>query len=130
MSFEPVSWLSKKQGIVTLSTAEVEYVALTSATQEAVWIRRLLTDLKVPQDHSTVLMEDNRTKHIDVHYHYKREAFSEDTIKLKYCPTNEMIADLFTKPLHKGRFEVLRTSMNLKPPPPAQLSGNVEGSSN
>lgn len=116
MSNGPISWLSKKQGIVTLSTAEAEYVALTMAAQEAVWIRRLLTDLKVPQDHPTVLMEDNqgaiciaknpvshsRTKHIDVRYHYIREALIDKTIELKYCPTNEMIADLFTKPLHKG----------------------------
>ena len=142
MNSGPISWLSKKQGIVTLSTAEAEYVALTMATQEAVWIRRLLSDLKLPQDHPTVLMEDNqgaiciaknpvshaRTKHIDVRYHYIREALSEETIELKYCPKNEMIADIFTKPLHKGRFEVLRTSMNLKPPPPAKLSGSVKGS--
>ena len=110
MSSGPISWLSKKQGIVTLSTAEAEYVALTMATQEAVWIRRLLSDLKVPHDHPTVLKEDNqgaiiciavshaRTKHIDVRYHYIREALSEETIELKYCPTNEMIApNLFTK---------------------------------
>lgn len=91
MSGGPISWYSKKQGIVTLSTAEAEYIALSTATQEAVWIRRLLSDLKVTQKHPTVLMEDNqgaifiannpvshsRTKHIDVHYHYIREALSE-----------------------------------------------------
>ena len=94
----------------------------------------------MPQDHPTVLMEDNqgaiciaknpvshaRTKRIDVRYHYIREALNEETIELKYCPTNEMIADIFTKLLHKGRFEVLRTSMNIKPPPPAKLSGSVK----
>ncbi len=125
----PVSWLSKKQGPVN-SRSRV-CCALSSATQEAVWIRRLLNDLGVPQDRPTVLMEDNqgaiciaknpvsssRTKHINVRYHYIREALSEDSIELKYCPMDVMIADHFTKPLHKGRFEVLRTS---------QLSGSVE----
>ena len=134
MSRGPISWLSKKQGIVTLLTAEAEYVALTMATQEAVWIRRLLSDLKVLQDHPTVLMENHqgaictamnpvshaRTKHINVRCHYIRKALGEETIELKYCPMNEMIADIFTKPLHKEGFEVLRTSMNLKPPPPAK----------
>ena len=134
MSSGPISCLSKKQVIVTLSTAKAEYVALTMATQEAVWIRRLLSDLKVPQDHPTVLMKNHqgaiciaknpgshaRTKHINVRCHYIRKALSVETIELNYCPTNEMIADIFTKPLHKEGFEVLRNSMNLKPPPPAK----------
>ena len=144
MSSGPISWLSKKQGIVTLSTAEAEYVALTMATQEAVWFRRHLSDLKVPQDYPTVLMEDNqgaiciaknpvshtRTKRINVRYHYIyiREALSEETIELKYWPTKEMIADIFVKPLHKGRSKVLRTSMNLEPPLPAKLTGSVKES--
>ena len=84
----PISWFSKKQTTVTLSTAEAEYVALSIATQEIVWIRRLLSDLTATQGQATVLMEDNqgaiciaknhvshaRTKHIDVRYHYVREA--------------------------------------------------------
>ena len=56
----PVSWLSKKQPIVTLSTCEAEYVALSTATQEAVWIKRLLSDFHVSQKQATVIMEDNQ----------------------------------------------------------------------
>ena len=86
MTGGPISWYSKKQAIVALSTSEAEYVALSAATQEAVWLRRLLTDLQVTLSEPTVLMEDNqgaiaiaiarnptahaRTKHIDICYHF------------------------------------------------------------
>ena len=129
-----ISWVSKKQAT---STSEAEYVAPSSATQEAVWLRRLLADLgAVPAD-PTVLMEDNqsaiaiaqnpvahaRMKHIDIQYHYVREALHEGTIMLLYCPTSEMIADLLTKPLSRGQFERLRFSMGMDiptgPPRPA-----------
>ena len=119
--------LAKKQPLVTLSTAEAEYVALSIATQETVWIRRLLSDLTMTQDQATVLMEDNqaaicigknpvshaRTKHIDVRYHYIREALNKGIIDLQYCPTHKMLADILTKPLPKNRFETLRTDMGL-----------------
>ena len=108
----PISWLSKKQAIVALSTSEAEYVALCTATQEAAWLRRLLTDLKVTNSEPTVVMEDNqgaiaiaknptahaRTKHVDIRYHYVREAVQEGVVELRYCPTAQMIADLLTDP--------------------------------
>ena len=73
---------------MALSSLEAEYIALSTATQEATWLRRLLSDLRVPLEPVT-LMEDNRgaiaiarnpvthtrTKHIDIRYHYVREAF-------------------------------------------------------
>lgn len=94
MSSGPISWYSNKQPIVTLSTAEAEYVASSTATQEAVWIRKLLADLHISQKQATKIMEDNqgaiciarnpvahaRTKHIDIRYHYIREALNERTI--------------------------------------------------
>ena len=89
MAGGPISWLSKKQAVVTFSTSEAEYVALTSATQEAVWLTRLLADLKaVLRGPIVLLLEDNRgaiaiakillhmprLKHIDIRYHYTLEA--------------------------------------------------------
>ena len=121
MSGGPVSWFSKKQPIVTLSTAEAEYVALSTATQKATWIRQLLLDFHLQLEQATIIMEDNqgaiciarnpmtrtRTKHIDICYHYVREALAKGTINLQYCPMETMVADVLTKPLPKARFEML-----------------------
>ena len=123
-----VSWLSKKQPIVALSTAEAEYVALSMTTQEAVWLRRFLSDLTTAEDQKpTVVMEDNqgtiaigknpvahaRTKHIDIRYHYVSEAVQKGIMGLQYCPTKDMVADLLTKSLPRGRFETLRSEMGV-----------------
>ena len=128
MTGGPISWLSKKQAVVALSTSEAEYVALSSATQEAVWLRKLLiSDLQVTSPEPTMLMEDNqgaisiaknpvahsRTKHISIRYHYIREAVQEGIVNLCYCPTEQMIADLLTKPLPKERFKMLRDAMGM-----------------
>ena len=113
MAGEAITWLSKKQAIVALSASEAECVAVSSATQEALWLRRLLTNLRALANRRSVLMEDNqgaitiarnptahaRTKHIDIRYHYVREAVQEGTVDLRYCPTNEMLADLLMKQL-------------------------------
>ena len=121
-----MSWTSKRQPVVALSTSEAEYIALSSATQEAVWLRRLLSELGAPVS-SVTMMEDNqgaialaknpiahaRTKHIDIRYHYIREAVQDGLVELQYCPTKEMVADLLTKPLPKESFQRLRTSLGL-----------------
>ena len=122
-----ISWLSKKQAIVALSTSEAEYVALSSATQEAVWLRRLLNALNAIPDEPTIMMEDNqgaiaisrnpvehaRTKHIDIRYHFVREAIKDRVIELRYCSSQNMIADILTKPLPRGQFEKLRSDIGL-----------------
>ena len=104
-----------------LSTSEAEYIALCLATQEAVWIRRLLTELLVPVK-PVMLMEDNqaaiaiarnpvahaRTKHINIRFSYIREAL----IDVHYC-LSEMLADLLTKSLPKGWFETLQSAMDI-----------------
>lgn len=108
-----VSWSSKKQELVTLSTAEAEYVAQTHAAKEAIWLRRLLTEIFKSIDTPTVLFSDSksaialandghyhaRTKHIDIRYHFIRYIIEEGTIKLVYCPTDDMTADTLTKAL-------------------------------
>ena len=107
-----VSWLSKKQPTVALSTAEAEYVALSAATQKAIWLRRLLTNVGEPLKDPIVINEDNqgaiamakipvghaRTKHIDIRYHFVREGVQNGAIILKYVATGKMIADILTKP--------------------------------
>lgn len=127
LSGAAISWKSRKQTCVALSTAEAEYVALAAATQEAVWIRRLLIDLNCGGIHPTVIHEDNqsaicigqnpqyhsKTKHIDIKYHFVREQVLSNAIKLKYCPTNDMIADVLTKGLSFDKFVHMRDSLGL-----------------
>ncbi|KAK3888840.1 hypothetical protein Pcinc_007106 [Petrolisthes cinctipes] len=114
----PVSWSSKKQRCVALSTAEAEYMALASAIQEAVWLRKLAVDIQIDCKSPLLLYEDNqstiamsknpqfhgKTKHIDIKFHYVREKCNENVIQLVYCPINDMIADIFTKGLNKDKF--------------------------
>ena len=89
-----VSWSSKKQELVTLSTAEAEYVAQTHAAKEAIWLRGFLTELFGPLDGPTTLFSDSksaialaqdghyhaRTKHINIQYHPIRYIIEEGTI--------------------------------------------------
>jgi hypothetical protein len=108
-----ISWRSRKQEIVTLSTAEAEYVAATHAAKEAVWLRRLKGELLSPLVNPTMIYCDNqaalklatddnyraRTKHIDICYHYIRQVISAGEIAITYCPTDDMTADILTKAL-------------------------------
>ena len=122
LSGAAVSWRSKKQTCVALSTAEAEYIALASAAQEAIWLQQLTNDLKNESSDTTTIYEDNqsaicmskhpkfhgRSKHIAIKYHFIREQVSNNTIELKYCRTNDMVADMLTKGLSAQQFAKLR----------------------
>jgi hypothetical protein len=109
----PVAWTSHKQSMVTLSSTEAEYVALSEASQESIWMRRLLQDLNQCIAGPTIFHEDNqscikmlenekssqRTKHIDTKYHFVKDMYKQQQIDIKYCPTENMMADVLTKPL-------------------------------
>ena len=117
-----VSWRSKKQSSVALSTAEAEYIALASTAQEAVWLRQLTTELGNGSAEATTIFEDNqaaismsknpqfhgRAKHISIKYHFVHEQVSDGTVRLKYCRTQDMVADILTKGLHRNQFTKLR----------------------
>jgi len=108
-----ISWSSRKQELVTLSTAEAEYVVATHATKECIWLRRLTGDILLPLPESTTLHCDNQaalklaqddnyhmqTKHIDIRYHFIRDVVKRGYIKLQYCPTDDMMVDILTKAL-------------------------------
>lgn len=129
-----ITWSSKKQ---TLSTTEAEYISLSTATQDAIWLISLLSEIDSSFKKPIRLMEDNqsaiaiaknpvyhsRTKHIDVRYHYTRETIKEGTIDLSYCPSNEMVADILTKPLSKEILEKLRSALGLSI---CQSSGSIK----
>ena len=125
-----ISWLSKKQHIVALSTTEAEYVSLSIATQEAVWLRRLFRDIGANVSRPMCLNEDNlgalnlaknssfhaRTKHIDIRFHFIRSMVDNKEIKINYCSTKEMIADVLTKGLDRTSFQKFRQAMGIKIP--------------
>jgi len=108
-----VSWMLCKQELVTLSTAEAEYIAAMHATKECIWLRcligklfpLLLTRMTLHCDNQatlTLAVDDNyhaRMKHIDIRYHFIRQCIMWKVIDLVYCPTNDMTADILTKAL-------------------------------
>jgi hypothetical protein len=108
-----ISWKSKKQPTVSTSTTEAEYRALYDGVQEAVWINNLLSSLGSPttakinmkvENQSAIALATNdlfqqRTKHIDIKYHWTREIFESGLIDITYVSTNSMLADMCTKAL-------------------------------
>lgn len=125
-----VSWSSRKQDIVTTSTTEAEYVAAFNATKEAVWLRQVLREIGFAQDQPTIIGADNqgaitlseqqchhqRTKHIDVDYHYTRERITRRDITLNYVRSHDNVADIFTKPLGTTSFVRLRKRLGVSLP--------------
>jgi len=123
----PVSWSSKKQVSVALSSTEAEYISAAYASQEAVWLRQLLTDLGMSLAQATTVYEDNqgyiklanseklnaRTEHIDVRHHYLRDLVDCNMINLVDCETDSMIEDALTKPIPRPKFEELRLLISL-----------------
>ena len=121
-----VAWKSTKQKMVTLSTTEAEYVAACDAAKEAMWLQQLLAELQVidnsnvptlnQDNQSAIFIEKNhsvkqRTKHIEIKYHFIRMFIQEGKLAVKYCPTNEMTADILTKPLSRKAFWKHRHSL-------------------
>ena len=117
-----ISWSSRKQPTVAKFSTEAEYVALSSATQEAIWLRRLTKDFGKQTDAPTTIYEDNqeatelaknakyhsRTEYIDICHHFVRERVVSNEIRVIYCRTEDMVADIMTKGLPKPTFEKLR----------------------
>lgn len=113
-----VSWRARKQATVATSTTEAEYRAAYEATQEAIWLRQLLSDLGYPQSSSTTLFCDNqgalalsknplyqsRSKHFDIMTHWIREKVEDKTIAPTYITTSNMLADFLTKAVHHPKF--------------------------
>ncbi|KAL0297348.1 UNVERIFIED_CONTAM: Retrovirus-related Pol polyprotein from transposon RE2 [Sesamum radiatum] len=121
------SWASKKQATVAQSSAEAEYIAAAATSNQAIWLRRILEDIGEKQEEPTTIYCDNksaiaitknpvqhsRTKHIDIKYHSLREATTRGEIELKYCSTEEQLADIFTKALPRNKFEELRMKIGV-----------------
>ena len=106
-------------------------MAVNHATKEAIWLQGLLRELGRDKDNPIPIYVDNqgcialaknpqhhqKTKHIDIQYHFIREKVEEQQVELIYCPTEDMIADIFTKPLSKEKHNNFRDKMGMEPLP-------------
>jgi hypothetical protein len=122
-----ISWSSRVQPTVAVSTTEAEYMAAASAVKEALWLRKLAYDLGIPVDclkiHSdnqaSISLLKNpissvRTKHIDVIHHFARERVERKEVSFQYISTDKMVADIMTKALPEGKFKTCRAGMGIK----------------
>lgn len=114
----PVAWCSRRQDIVALSTAEAEYIAAAECGKEIIYVKSLINEM-LNIDVDAVLHVDNqsainmlksgqirkRSKHIDVRFHFISEKIRNKIFSIKYCPTQNQVADIFTKPLKRNLFE-------------------------
>ena len=127
LSFAMVSWFSRKQLSIALSTAKAEYIATCMAAREAIWLWKLLAGLFGQRLEPTVIHCDNqscvklsmnpilhdRMKHVEMKYHYVREMVQRHAMELRYIPTEEQIVDALTKSLCQGKFEYFRDKLGV-----------------
>jgi hypothetical protein len=122
-----VSWCSRKHNYVSLSTVQVEYIALCVAVRETVWLRKLLEDLFGHEIDSSIIHCDNqscvklsenlmfhdKSKHIEIKYHYIGDMVERKIVHVQYLSTHDQVVDVFIKPLAKMKFEYFRERLGL-----------------
>ncbi len=122
-----VTWNSKLQVTVAVSSTEAEYMASASCVKEALWLRTLLTELNVAPGPLRILTDNQaslallknpltsqRAKHIDVQYHFAREHVLRKEVVFEYCPTANMVADCLTKAVPRPKFQYCVQEMGLQ----------------
>jgi hypothetical protein len=124
-----VTWSSKKQQLIALSTVEAEYIAQAHAAKEALWLCTFVSEIRGESVEAIMINSDNQgaialskdnkfhacTKHIDVRYHFVREAVEDGKMSVVYVPTDDNPADIFTKPLAKPKFRRFVDLLGLRP---------------
>ncbi|XP_014519584.1 uncharacterized protein LOC106776617 [Vigna radiata var. radiata] len=127
MGGSPISWSSKKEPVVALSSCEAEYIAACEAACQAVWLGYLLEGLKVEWSGRVKLLVDNksaidlakhptshgRSKHIKTKFHYIREQVSNGRLEVVHCRSEDQLADVLTKALKGERFLTLRKQIGV-----------------
>jgi hypothetical protein len=120
------SWSSKKQQTVSISTAEAEYVSAASCCAQVLWMKHQLADYdldfsKIPImcDNTSAIaithnpVQHSKTKHIDIRYHFIRDHVMKGDVELYFIPTDDQLADIFTKPLDEKRFKDLVSRLGM-----------------
>jgi hypothetical protein len=136
------TWLSKKQPIVTLYNCEAEYAAASFGVSHAIWLRRLLQELKCQQLESIEIQVDNKSaielaknpthremsKHIDVRFHSIWEHIKDGEVRVVHTQSNDQAADVFTKALPKSLFENYKQILGMMKERDLSLREDVESS--
>jgi transposase InsO family protein len=124
-----ISWQSKKQTTVALSSTEAEYMAICDITKEIMWIKMILEELNFKvitpiiiyvDNQSSIKISENdisheRTKHIDIKHYFVKDAIQQKIIQLKWISTHQQLADIFTKSLPSPTFTSLRDKLITHP---------------
>ena len=113
-----IFWKSRKQQTVALSTCEAEYISLANAVQEAKFLKQLCNDMNIVSDDVLINVDNQgainlaknpvnhqRSKHIDIKYHFIRSEIQKGNVRLQYVTTEDNVADIFTKPATKAKLE-------------------------
>ena len=122
-----ISWSCQKQSIVALSTTEAEFIALTHATKEVIWLKQFITEVFQPIKHPIKVYSDNqsaitiaygnqqhsRTKHFDIRLYFIRDTVEKKKIRTEYIPTDQMVADILTKGLPGPKVKILTEKLGL-----------------
>ena len=121
-----VSWMSKEQNSISLSTAEAEYIVAGSCCTQLLWMQKLLHDYGICKEHLTIYYDNtstinisknpvqhSQTKHIKIRHHFIRELVKDGTLTLEFIHTDDQKANLFTKPLDSKQFEFLRQNIGV-----------------
>ena len=121
------SWCSRRHKFVALSSSEAEYMATSTTSCEAIWLRKLLVNLFRRNMEATRIMCDNqsciklsenpvfhdRLKHIDIRYHFFRDCVQQGAVQLSYTPIGEQVANILTKALGKSKFDYFGEKMSM-----------------
>ena len=122
-----VSWFSKKQSYIALSTAKVEYVVVASCCTQLLWMMQTLQYIQIKFSPPISILCDNtsaisisknlvmhsKTKHIPIKYHFLWAQVLAKNVKVEYVPSKEQVPDIFTKPLPREAFEYLRKNLGV-----------------
>ena len=122
-----ISWASKNQSVVSLSTTEAKYIAAAACACQCIWLHRILEHLGIKSKDATTILCDNnstiqlsknpifhgRSKHIAVRFHFLRDLVNDHVVQLQYCNTHEQVADIMTKAVKLEQFEKLQLMLGV-----------------
>ena len=121
-----VCWVSRKQKTVALSSTEAEYMSMSDASRQIMWVQNLFLEIGFPQNGIDLLCDNqgaiflasnpaqqHKSKHIDIRYHYIRERIEQKQVRLYYVPTNSQIADLMTKNLNRDKIKFFLNELGI-----------------